>query len=413
MDNLPSFDGAMLERRLQDLSACSAHPWGLWRAAYTQEDAAAKEILSRWFTEEGFTSTRTDCVGNQYGLLQGTSKKPGTILIGSHLDTVKNAGIYDGTVGILLGICAAGALAKHFGPPKRNVEVGAFVEEEGSRFPAASYLGSRAINGSFSAQELELTDDQGVSLAQAAAAAGYPIERFPSAVRNDLICYIEPHIEQGCVLDRTQTQIGLVEAITGFTLLTATVSGRADHAGTTPMTMRHDALLAASGMISRMPDLLSSQQSSDTITVGSISAQPGSSNVVPDCVEFTVDVRSTSAERLDHLCRAVDELCRQQAGLHGCSVQLTRNLYIPPVSLDARLIDQLEDCCHALDLTCRRMPSGAGHDCMHFAPRTPSAMFFLPSKDGRSHCPQEYTSPEQLSYGAGLLAKLLYQLAWG
>ena len=231
-------------------------------------------------------------------------------------------------------------------------------------------------------------------------------------MRNDLICYIEPHIEQGCVLDRTQTQIGLVEAITGFTLLTATVSGRADHAGTTPMTMRHDALLAASGMISRMPDLLSSQQSSDTITVGSISAQPGSSNVVPDCVEFTVDVRSTSAERLDHLCRAVDELCRQQAGLHGCSVQLTRNLYIPPVSLDARLIDQLEDCCHALDLTCRRMPSGAGHDCMHFAPRTPSAMFFLPSKDGRSHCPQEYTSPEQLSYGAGLLAKLLYQLAW-
>jgi len=108
----------------------------------------------------------------------------------------------------------------------------------------------------------------------------------------------------------------------------------------------------------------------------------------------------------------VDELCRQQAGLHGCSVQLTRNLYIPPISLDARLIDQLEDCCHALDLTCRRMPSGAGHDCMHFAPRTPSAMFFLPSKDGRSHCPQEYTSPEQLSYGAGLLAKLLYQLAW-
>ena len=202
MDNLPSFDGAMLERRLQDLSACSAHPWGLWRAAYTQEDAAAKEILSRWFTEEGFTSTRTDCVGNQYGLLQGTSKESGTILIGSHLDTVKNAGIYDGTVGILLGICAAGALAKHFGPPKRNVEVGAFVEEEGSRFPAASYLGSRAINGSFSAQELELTDDQGVSLAQAAAAAAIPSSAFPrrcgmtssatlSLTLSKAVCWIE------------------------------------------------------------------------------------------------------------------------------------------------------------------------------------------------------------------------------
>ena len=412
MGHLPPFDGTMLERRLQALAACSSHPWGLWRAAYTREDAAAREILNQWFAEEGFTSARTDCVGNQYGLLRGTSGEPGVILIGSHLDTVKNAGMYDGAVGILLGICAAGALTKCFGPPRRSVEVGAFVEEEGSRFPAASYLGSRAINGLFSSRELDLTDDRGISLAQAAAAAGYPITRFSSAVRDDLICYIEPHIEQGRVLEQSRTQIGLVEAITGFALMTATVSGRADHAGTTPMSMRHDALLASAGMISKLSGLLSTQRMSDTITAGSISAQPGNSNVVPGRVEFTVDIRSTSAAELERLCRAVEDLCRQQAGLYGCTVRLTRDLHIPPVSLNAQLLEQLEICCHALKLTCRRMSSGAGHDCMHFAPRIPSAMFFLPSRDGRSHCPQEYTSPDQLSYGASLLSNLLYRLAW-
>ena len=412
MEQLPAFDGAMLEGRLRELAGCSALAGGLWRAAYTREDAQARALLRRWFAEEGFSSARTDSVGNQYGRLQGSDGSPGCVLVGSHLDTVKDGGMYDGAVGILLGICAAGALARRFGPPRRSVEVGAFVEEEGSRFPAASYLGSRAINGLFSARELALTDDQGISLEQAAREAGFPIGQFSQAARTDLLCYIEPHIEQGRVLEQTHVDIGLVEAITGFALIEVQVHGRADHAGTTPMTMRQDAMLAAAGMISGLPGLLSPGRSGDTITVGAISAQPGNSNVVAGQVCFTVDLRSTSAAELERLAGALDGYCRRQAGVYGCTVQLEHQLQIPPVALDGGLLEQLEDCCRGLELTCRRMSSGAGHDCMHFAPRVPSVMFFLPSRGGRSHCPQEYTSPQQLARGAQLLASLLYRLAW-
>ena len=299
METWLSFDGYLLEHQLQVLADSSIQSCGLWRASYTEEDRIARKILNNWFAENDFSSVYTDPVGNQYGHLNGQLGKGKTVLIGSHFDTVKNAGMYDGTVGILLGTYAVGALFHRFGLPKLNVEVGAFVEEEGSRFPAVSYLGSRAVNGQFSREELKYTDEAGISLEKAATAAGYPIHRFSSAVRNDLLCYIEPHIEQGGILEHFGVQVGIVEAITGFALLTIHVFGQADHAGTTPMLMRHDALQAAADIIHRLPTLIPKSHPNDTITVGSIFAEPGSSNVVPQLVRFTIDIRPTDSDLLE------------------------------------------------------------------------------------------------------------------
>lgn len=412
MKDFLTFDGNFLENKLKLLAQSSMQACGLWRASYTKEDLVAKEILKGWFTENGFISVYTDPVGNQYGCLRSRQGQSGTILVGSHLDTVKNGGMYDGAAGILLGIYAVSALLQYLGPPKRNVEVAAFVEEEGSRFLTASYLGSRAVNGLMSSGDLTAADESGVTLKCAAAAAGYPIQNFSEAVRDDLLYYIEPHIEQGSVLERSNTQVGIVEAITGFTLLTVNISGRADHAGTTYMPVRRDALLTAARIISQLPGLVSKESLSDTITVGSISVKPGNSNVVPQSASFTIDIRSTDMERLNRMCAEATGLCESEAGNSQCTAQVQCDLQIRPVTLNKELSRTIEACCSELDLTCKHMISGAGHDCMHFAGRIPSAMFFLPSRGGRSHCPEEYTSPEQLSYGTALLARLLYELAW-
>lgn len=402
------FDGAEIEARLCELAEASRQNGALWRASYTVEDARARALLGMWLNARGF-STRRDAAGNQYARLEGSAGGK-TVLVGSHLDTVRDAGIYDGAAGIVLGMFALEALHRRFGAPRRPVELVAMQEEEGSRFPAASYFGSRAINGLVGKDELCLADDAGVTLAQALEAAGFPPQRLPEAVRHDLHCYIEPHIEQGGVLEQTGAQLGIVRAITGMALLTVRVEGRPDHAGTTPMDMRRDALHAACAMICTLPGLVRGDLG-DTVTVGTLSLAPGSSNVVPGAVTFSVDVRSADEKRLARAVQDIRRACARAAAA-GCTASVEQEFSTPPVQLDTALTAMLRESAQALELTHREMVSGAGHDCMHFAKSLPCTMLFLPSRGGRSHCPEEYTAPEQLAYGARVLSHLLYRIAW-
>jgi allantoate deiminase len=354
---------------------------------------------------------RVDAMGNLFGRLHGSDESH-TILTGSHFDTVPLGGKFDGALGILAGIVALQALRENLGKPQRSLEVVALCEEEGSRFPA-HFWGTKGILGLIDPAELdEVRDAQGIPIAEAMRAVGLAPERYREAKRTDLEAFFELHIEQGRILFDEGIDLGIVTAITGLQHLWITVKGQADHAGTTPMDVRHDALQGAAHMAVEVTHLVEQAGRPAVVTLGTWDVKPGAVNVVPGEVSFSVDVRHPEEETLDRLSAAIRAQCEAIAHERHLSISIEITGMSLPSKMDPGLQAELVKAAEACGATWKWLPSGAGHDSQIMARHLPTAMLFVPSVAGRSHSPAEYTTAEDAARGASVLATALSLLAY-
>ena len=404
-------DATLLSRYIEVLGTIGWQPQGgIVRPVYSQAWVVAREQLVEWMHAAGL-EVYGDAVGNLFGRLRG-SAEAGTVLTGSHFDTVPFGGKFDGALGVLGGLIALRALREQAGQPRRSLEVVALCEEEGSRFQA-HYWGTRAILGLIEADELErLRDEQGVSIASAMRDAGLAPERYREAVRGDLETFLELHIEQGRVLYEERVHLGIVEAIVGLHHRQVTVRGREDHAGTTPMDMRRDALQGAAHMATEITRLVEQEGRPAVVTLGKWSVKPGAVNVVPQEVSFSIDVRHPNEDTKQRLVAAMLARCDTIARERGLTLSSEITQESHPSQMDAALRSVLIQAAKTCGASWKAMPSGAGHDSQEMARHLPTAMLFVPSQEGRSHSAAEYTSPEDAALGATVLATALYRLAY-
>ncbi len=395
-------DGALLERRLDELSVIGAEPdGGTYRPLYGAAWAAAVVRVERWLKDAGL-KTRRDAVGNLWGRAEGTDKGK-SIISGSHIDTVRNGGRLDGALGIVAGLTAVEALLKDKGKPRRPLEVVAICEEEGSRF-STNFWGSRAIIGAIDRPDAEI--------AAAMRERGLDPTKIASAAREDIDTFVELHIEQGRVLESARAPLAVVSAIVGTAHLEVTVTGQPDHAGTTPMDLRRDALAGAAAMVQAVESIAKSLGKPAVATVGKLNVEPAQINVVPGTVVFTVDLRHADLggrraleERIRSLCRTISE--ERRLGLMIRTLQEKA-----PVAMHSEVRALLARAAKECGVQATEMVSGAGHDAQILAARCKVGMFFVPSIGGRSHCPEEATRPEDLELGTKVLAKALELLAY-
>jgi len=397
-----------IRKDFQELRARSMVDGELWRASYTEEMYNSVTYLKDRMVSMGLIPVR-DAIGNLYGTVEG-AEDSSMILVGSHLDTVKNGGEYDGMYGVIAGMYAIHSLVEKHGQPRKRIAVVGMLEEEGSRF-VRGYTGSKAIVGELNDEDLQDTDASGLSLKEAMEGAGYDSDKIHRARRRDIEAFYEIHIEQGPVLENGFLDIGLVDAITGIKVVTVTIHGRQDHAGTTPMNMRQDAMLAASKIVSQMDVWTEEMPSPTTATVGTFVLKPGSANVVADYVSFTVDIRSADKtaiqgimSRLEEALKAVNEM--------GMKTDLSILADEAPVTLDQTLLKENAQALEGLNMAYKQMGSGAGHDTQMIAPYVPASLLFVPCIGGRSHTPDEAMTDRSILKGVEALSEILYKKAW-
>ena len=378
-----------LAAELEAAAQIGADGGGVSRFAWTPELAQANNWLMRRLEELGL-ETELDPAGNVFGRWNGGEGE--AVLVGSHLDTVPRGGRYDGALGVLSALATVRALQAEEVEPARPIWVVSFNDEEGSRFQTGM-LGSRAFCG-----ELDLDDwrRRGVGDAMARAVEGVG-------------AYLELHIEQGPVLEQSGEDLGIVTAITGLLGFRVKLLGAANHAGTTPMDGRRDALAGASRIVLELRQEALAREDM-TANVGIVSVEPGGFNVIPGLAEFTIDVRSPTAEGFERAEAFVRETVKRVAAEEGLGLEISATHRKPPVALDQGLQDELVAAADAEGASYRRMPSGAGHDAMVLAHHVPAAMLFVPSRGGISHSPDEYTPPEQCELGARVLARAVRAL---
>lgn len=383
---------------------------GVSRLLYTTEWVAGQHALKQWMETEGL-ETRFDDIGNLFGTIKGKNTNE-TVLTGSHVDTVKNGGRLDGAYGIVAGIIALKYLKKHFGEPVRNIEVVSMAEEEGSRFPY-SFWGSKNIVGIAKREDVEnITDFNGVPFVEAMQGAGFRFEHELTGARRDLKAFVEVHVEQGSVLENEKIAVGVVNSIVGQRRYTVELTGEANHAGTTPMGYRKDAVFAASQMIYEIISMAKKVGDPLVTTVGKFDAYPNTVNVVPGKAVFTIDVRHTNKEAILSFTEQMTE--RMQAISDEHEVEMNIDLWMDedPVPMDQKVVELIEKQCKENGLNYKVMHSGAGHDSQIFAPVVPTAMLFVPSRKGISHNPAEYTEPKDLGEGVKALIGALYELGY-
>lgn len=397
---------------LEALKAFTATPGnGCTRMPFTKETRDAAEYLKKVMAEAGL-EVHEDCVGNVFGVLHGENSNEPCIMMGSHYDSVYNGGNYDGIAGVVCAIEIARLLTEKGMQLSRDFVVAAFMDEEGCRF-GTGYFGSKCMLGQMTVDECKkYTDKDDITVYDAMKEYGFrPKELKAAAWKEGSIGYfIEPHIEQGPVLDTEQIEIGLVDCIVGIQRYMVTVNGRADHAGTTPMHMRKDAVSIASKVIAQI-ERMAVEKGEDTVaTVGYIKAVPGAMNIIADSMEFSIDIRSRKQEYIDQIVDEIRTLLDEETKRVDTTYSMDEKLMIQPVNLDKQMLNIMEDSCKAHEYTYKRLPSGAGHDALAIGQVIPTVMLFVPSKDGRSHCSVEYTSSSHFAKGIQVLYDLLIEL---
>ena len=402
-------DEILLDRYLDDLYAVGAEPGGgAYRALYSDAWAAACALVEEWMKDAGLT-VRRDAVGNIWGRIEGNGK---AVVTGSHIDTVRHGGRLDGALGITAGLTALRALVQARGKPQRPLELLVVCEEEGSRF-ATNFWGSRAIIGGINASEAEsVTDAQGVTIARAMRDRGLDPSHIPSAARDDLGAFVELHIEQGSLLETDQVPLAVVTAIAGAVHLEVVVTGRPDHAGTTPMDLRRDALAGSAAMIQAVQSIAAALGRPAVATVGRVRVEPDQINVIPGRVTFTVDLRHADVAGRRALEERIRSLCGTIASERGLGIGIRTLHERPPVPMDGAVRQVLERAAMEAGVTPVALVSGAGHDAQVLAARCQVGMLFVPSIGGRSHCPEEATDPKHLALGTQVLARALELLAY-
>ncbi len=404
-------DADELEAHIEALGRIGQHPaGGLYRGLYDHGWVAAMDQIRSWMDEQGL-ETRFDAVGNLFGRLVG-SDGGDVVLTGSHVDTVKQGGKYDGALGIHVALAAVKALQAAHGTPRRPIEVLVTCEEEGSRF-ACGFWGARAVVGRIGPDEQErIADADGVTIGAAMWERGLDPGRIAEAARDDVAAFLECHIEQGAILEREGYPLGVVSTITGQRWMRVRVAGRQDHAGTTPMDLRRDAVAGAAEMIARLTSAAAEMGRPAVATVGQIEASPGATNIVPGLCEFTVDTRHSEPAKRRALIVQIETVLDDVARRRGLTTETATIMDHEPVPMSLELRSVLESTIEGMGLRYLVMPSGAGHDSEIIAQRFPTAMLFVPSHDGRSHTPDEFTPVEQIVPGVRALAGTLHRLAY-
>lgn len=405
-----------VERIQKDIEALgvfnSTPEQGLTRLSFTGEHRKAQDYIVEQMKAAGL-AVRIDPCGTIIGRLEGSRPDAPVIMTGSHFDSVRCGGNFDGPAGVVAGLETARVFRDLGIRPVRPVEFIAMIEEEGARFGSGLFA-SRAMVGKLTAEELaENRDGQGITTGQAMKAFGLEPSKYAEAVRQkgEIKNFIELHIEQGPVLEAAGVDVGIVETIVGIQELEIIIKGRPDHAGTTPMDMRADAFLAASKAAVTANEAAVAAGEGTVATVGKLEVKPGSFNIVPAEVDFFVDIRSRKQSCIDAVREAiVEKLEALTAENSGLSYELKMMLETKPVDTSKEVCGFLEESAEALGLSGKRMLSGAGHDAMVMADISEIGLVFVPSKGGRSHCPEEWTDYEQLQKGIEVVCMTIEKL---
>ncbi|GGF06592.1 Zn-dependent hydrolase [Aliidongia dinghuensis] len=402
-------DGNRLIARLRELGEIGRDADGrLIRVALNDAEKQGRGLFVSWLKQAGLDVV-IDRIGNIFGIWRTGDPDAAPIMLGSHIDTVVNAGIYDGCYGVLAGLEVIDALKCHAFESSRPIIVGAFTNEEGVRY-VPDMMGSLVFAGGLSVDAaLAAVGHDGTVLGRELARIGYAGETEPGFVTPHV--YVELHIEQGPVLERDGIQIGAVENLQGISWQRITIDGTANHAGTTPMAMRCDAGQAAARVITFVKDHVERAGTSGVATVGTIAFHPNVINVIPSRATFTVDLRDPDEAKLKAAEAALADYLGRLAAEMGVRVATERLARFEPVVFDARVCGLIEQAAREHQLSVRRMTSGAGHDAQMIARICPAAMIFVPSRDGISHNPREHTEPDQLVAGANVLLDVVARLA--
>jgi allantoate deiminase len=401
--------GARAEAMIGELALISAEPHRLVRLFLTPEHRRAAGLVARWMREAGL-SVSEDALGTVRGHSVGTGRR---LLIGSHIDTVIDAGKYDGPLGVIAGILAAENFEKAGRKLPFGIDVLAFGDEEGSRFPA-TLASSSACAGAFDVATLALADRDGITLADALKAyRKQPADIATAAYRpEDTLAYVELHIEQGPVLEVHGEPLGVVTGIVGQSRLGVVVAGEAGHAGTVPMKLRRDALAGAAEMLTAVERTAREYATDNMVaTVGRIEASPGAVNIIPNRVSFTVDLRAMADRARQDAIAQFERHARDIATARGLQVDTELFHDVATAACDASLQILLTEAVADLGHKPVQLPSGAGHDAQIMTRLCPSAMLFVRCRAGISHNPAEYASPADMGKAIAALIRFIERLA--
>ena len=430
-----SINETRINQTMQELGQLGDSPEGMLRVAYSPEDIAGRDYAVKLMREAGL-ETRIDTAGNIIGRRSGSDDSLPAIAMGSHTDTVPEGGKYDGALGVMAAIEVIRTLEEQGHRTRHPLEVIDFTNEEGTRFHRW-LVGSRSMSGLLEQEDLDAEDDDGFGLGPCLADIGGDISRIEEAVRKpgELAAYFELHIEQGPYLDRSGTPIGVVTGITGRAVFEVEIEGKANHAGTTPMSTRRDALVSASKLVLAVQKMAAEQEICRVSTVGSIKAVPNAVNVIPGSASIGLEFRDTDMEALaaaearpiytrgedrsitptvesvdKGLAAAEQELRRitDKASVDDVvDIEVIRHRFTTAVPITPDMQALVAEAAENCGLEWESLASGAGHDAQAVANIAPVAMIFVPSLDGISHSKEEYSTPQDCANGAQVLLELL------
>ena len=404
-----SITGHLLTERIAQLARIGADPGGgVTRLAYSAEDVHARRLVADWMAAAGL-EVWTDAATNLFGRLPGSDRHAPALLSGSHLDSVVRAGPLDGPAGVVTALTVAEALQQAGRQLRHDLVVVAFSNEEGAR-GTTGMAGSKAMAGRLSLADLAHVDAEGVTLSDRIRGAGGDPARIAEAAwpPERIAALIELHIEQGPVLESSGARIGVVNGVTGQVGVIASITGAANHPGTTPMSGRRDASVAAARLILAV-QALADDGHVRVATTGTLSIGPGVRNVIPGTATVGIEIRDDVADRMESALAILDQRACEIAATTGTTITLRRGDLQPPIQMDSALAGYIADAADALGAKRLTMYSGAGHDAQIMAGIARAAMIFVPSINGVSHAPGEATAPEDLALGAEVLMRALLE----
>jgi allantoate deiminase len=410
---MPEIDAAAVETMILDLARFGeVGETGVCRLVYTDAWRQAQALVQGWANEAGL-STRFDEVGNLWARAEG--RVPGASLVtGSHIDSQRSGGRYDGALGVIAGLVAIRTLLDAFGPPRRPLELVSLCEEEGSRFPTAGFWGSRAIVGRTRLADCDtVVDEAGAPIGAAMRACGFDPAQIAGAARSDIAGFIELHIEQGPILEDAGLSVAIVDAITHIRHTEVTLTGISNHAGAFPMDIRADPMAGFAEIASASIAHAERLGRPAVTTVGHCTVDPNAPAIIPRSVTFTIDARHPDPEAARALHAAHDRMMDEIAARRGLTLRRRLTLDHPPCQSDPILLEALQAAADDAGIATLRMASGAGHDAQQLSRICPVAMLFVRSKDGRSHTPEEFSSLPDIVDGIQVLTGALYRLAYG
>lgn len=408
MEVLPllSVNGDRLNRSLAQLAEIGKLPnGGVSRVAFTTEDLLARQLVQSWMIEAGMT-VRTDAAGNIIGKYTGRREGAAALATGSHIDTVPVAGRYDGCLGVLAGIEVVRVLHDNHLRLDHPIEVIVFTDEE------STVIGCKAMAGEVVNDPEYYRRNDGTPIQTCLEKIGGDWLKIATAKRDrtEVAAFVELHVEQGGVLESTGAQIGVVKGIVGQYRFAVTVTGRPNHAGTTPMNMRKDALVAASQVVLAVNKLGTETPGEQVATVGYFNVSPNAANIVPGQVDLKIDLRDLSQEHLENLISQMEQEFKAIATTTQTEIAMHQALHVLPTLSAPKIIDTIVQVCEELGLSYCHLPSRAGHDAQEIGRFTDMGMIFVPSRAGISHAEDEYTSPEQCIQGSNMLLQTFLKL---